>query len=252
MNLLTAVATAIALGIWTALQPCPIATNLAAVSYLGRRVDRPAKVLLAGLLFALGQAVAYVALAFLVLGGTATAWRLSTFLQENATLALGPLWVLAGMVLLEMFRFRLPGATIGTKWQARVDAWGLWSALPLGVVLALAFCPASATCFFVSLMTILVTHHSRIVLPIAYAIGAALPVAVSAVLIAYASRWLGRLWNRSLEIQLWLRRIVGVVLLVVGIHFSLRYNFNVVPPWDPWLGELQGAWSRALVRLGGS
>jgi cytochrome c biogenesis protein CcdA len=252
MSLLTALPTAIVLGIWTTLQPCPIATNLAAVSYLGRRVDRPVKVLLAGLLFALGQAVAYVALAFLVLGGMASAWRLSTFLQENVTLALGPLWILAAMVLLSMIRFRLPGVTISPKWQGRVDAWGFWSALPLGVVLALAFCPASATCFFVSLITIAATHHSRILLPIAYAAGAALPVAVFAVVIAYAARSFGRFWNRSLEIQLWLRRAIGVILLVIGIHFSLRYNFSVAPPWDPWLGELQSVWSRVLAKLSGS
>jgi cytochrome c biogenesis protein CcdA len=252
MSLITALATAIALGIWTALQPCPIATNLAAISYLGRRVDRPSKVVLAGLLFALGQAVAYVGLAFVVLGGMTSAWRLSTFLQENATLALGPLWILAAMVLLGIIRIPLHGVTIGVKWQARVDAWGLWSALPLGVALALAFCPASATCFFVSLLTLLATHHSRIVLPIAYAIGSALPVVVFAVVTAYAVRSLGRVWNRGLEIERWLRCVAGVVLLVIGVHFSLRYNFNLVPPWDPLLGALQGAWSRALTRIGGS
>ncbi len=252
MSLITAAATAFGLGIWTALQPCPMATNLAAVSYLGRRVDRPIKVLLAGLLFALGQAIAYVALAILLLGGMGSTWRLSTFLQENVTLVLGPLWILAAMVLLDMIRFRLPGVTIGPKWQARVDAWGPWSALPLGIVLALAFCPASATCFFVSLMTILATHQSRIVLPVVYAAGSALPVAVFAVVIAYAARSLGRFWNRGVEIQLWLRRIGGVVLIVIGIHFSLRYNFGVVPPWDTWLGELQGAWSRALARIASS
>ena len=209
MNTITAAAAAMGLGIWTALQPCPMAANLAAVSYLARRVDRPAKVLLAGLLFALGQAMAYVVLAIVLLGGMASAWRLSTFLQENVTLLLGPIWILAAMALLDMIRFRLPGVTIGAKWQARVDAWGLWSALPLGVVLALAFCPASATCFFVSLMTIMATHHSRIVLPVVYATGSALPVAVFAAVIAYAAQSLGRFWNRSIEIQHWLRRIGG-------------------------------------------
>ena len=39
--------------------------------------------------------------------------------------------------------------------QPRIDAWGLWGSLPLGFVLALAFCPVSAASFFVSLLAML-------------------------------------------------------------------------------------------------
>ena len=69
MKLLPAIFTALGLGIWTAVQPCPMATNVAAISYLGRRADRPWWVLLAGLLYALGRTLAYVVLAVLLVEG---------------------------------------------------------------------------------------------------------------------------------------------------------------------------------------
>ena len=44
-----------------------MATNIAAIPYIGRRVDRPGLVLVAGLLYALGRTIAYVVLAILLL-----------------------------------------------------------------------------------------------------------------------------------------------------------------------------------------
>ena len=57
------------LGILTSISPCPLATNIAAVSFLGRRVDRPALVFGGGMLYALGRALAYVAVAGLLIAG---------------------------------------------------------------------------------------------------------------------------------------------------------------------------------------
>jgi len=251
MTLLSAAATALVLGIWTALQPCPMATNLAAISYLGRRVDRPLKVLGAGMLYALGQAVTYVALSSLVMGGLTSTWRLSTFLQENVTLALGPIWILTGMILLDLLHLPWPDLAVGTQWSARVQAWGVWSAFPLGAVLALAFCPASATCFFVSLLALVATNASRVVLPAMYGVGAAVPAVLCAVLIAGGARIVGNVWHRSDQVQRLIRRLGGVVLLLLGIHYSLQFNFDITPIWDPWVGAVQAAWSNLVSSFGG-
>ena len=54
------------LGILTAVSPCPMATNIAAISFVGRRVGSSGRVLLAGLLYTLGRTLAYVVLGSLV------------------------------------------------------------------------------------------------------------------------------------------------------------------------------------------
>mgnify|MGYP006394006445 FL=1 len=56
------VVTAMILGILTAVSPCPLATNLTAVAYLGREIDNRRKVFYLGLLYTLGRTIAYSAL----------------------------------------------------------------------------------------------------------------------------------------------------------------------------------------------
>ena len=56
------VVTAMILGILTAVSPCPLATNLTAVAYLGRELDNRRKVFYLGLLYTLGRTIAYSAL----------------------------------------------------------------------------------------------------------------------------------------------------------------------------------------------
>ncbi len=179
-------AMAFALGLWTAIQPCPMTANLAAVSYLSRRAGSAGSALVAALLYAAGQMIAYEVLALLVLEGIAAAWRLSALLQQHVNQILGPIWILTAMVLLGLIHFRLPGVRVGPAWQSRINAWGAWSAMPLGIVLALGFCPVSATIFFVDLLTIARSGGSRLLYPALYALGAALPVLVFAVLLGAA------------------------------------------------------------------
>jgi cytochrome c-type biogenesis protein len=219
---------AFGLGLWTAVQPCPMTANLAAISYVGRRAGSPLSAGTAALLYAAGQMIAYVALALLVLEGITSGWRVSVFLQQHVNQVLGPVWILAAMVLLDLLRLRLPKIQVGSKWASRISAWGGLSALPLGIVLALAFCPVSATIFFVDLLTIAVGGGSHIVYPALYALGAALPVIAFAVLLGAGSRWLGAALNRTQQVQWWLNRIAGTVLLVVGVYYSLRFNLEIL------------------------
>jgi len=221
-------AMAFGLGLWTAAQPCPMTANLAAVSYLGRRADSSRSALLAALLYAVGQMIAYVALALVVLEGIASAWRLSAWLQQHVNQILGPVWIITAMILLDLLHFRLPGVRLGPKWQAKIDTWGGWSALPLGIVLALGFCPVSATIFFVDLLTLAVGGRSHVLYPALYALGAALPVLAIAILLGTGSRWLGATVNRTQQVQFWLNRAAGGVLLTLGVYYSLKFNFEVL------------------------
>ena len=64
-SLVLAVGSAFWLGILTSISPCPLASNIAAVTFIGRRVDNPAKVLLAGVLYTLGRTLSYFVVAFI-------------------------------------------------------------------------------------------------------------------------------------------------------------------------------------------
>ncbi len=60
------VGSALWLGILTSISPCPLATNIAAISYIGRKVDNSRSVLHAGLLYTLGRCLLYLGLATLL------------------------------------------------------------------------------------------------------------------------------------------------------------------------------------------
>ena len=52
------------LGIFTSINPCPLATNIAAISYIGHGASNSRRVLLAGLLYALGRTLVYLGWVF--------------------------------------------------------------------------------------------------------------------------------------------------------------------------------------------
>jgi cytochrome c-type biogenesis protein len=227
---------AFGLGLWTAVQPCPMTANVAAVSYLGRRAGTPLSAIGVAVLYAAGQTIAYVSLALLVLEGIASAWRVSAWLQQNVNLVFGPVWILAGMALLGLLPIRLPrprldslSANLTERDKTAVRARAAWCALPFGILLALGFCPVTATIFFVDLLTIALTDGSHVVYPCVYALGAALPVLVFAVLLSAGSSWLGSILNRAQQVQRWLNWSVGGVLLVLGIYDALKFNFEILP-----------------------
>ena len=59
-------ATALWLGILTSISPCPLATNIAAISFVGRRLGSPREVFWTGVVYTLGRMLTYVALGILL------------------------------------------------------------------------------------------------------------------------------------------------------------------------------------------
>lgn len=221
-------ASALWLGILTAISPCPMATNVAAISYIGKRLGSPRQVLLGGVLYTVGRTVAYVGLAVLILAGLQSIPRVSTFLQEYMNKVLGPVLIVVGLFLLELIKFGGGGPGVGEKLGKKVEGWGLAGALALGVIFALSFCPISAALFFGSLISLAVKYDSRILLPGVFGVGTALPVFAFAVIIGLGVGSLGAAFHKLQRFEWWARRVTGVVFILVGIYYCLVYIFEVL------------------------
>jgi len=215
-------------GILTSISPCPLAANIAAISYVGRNVGSPAKTILAGALYSAGRIIAYVAL------GAAAVWSLmsivdaSRFLQGTFSRLLGPMLIIVGLILVGVIRFNFSGRGVSDQMQQRVDRAGLWGALPLGAVLALAFCPVSAALFFGSLVPLAIEHRSPVVLPMFYGLGTGLPVVVFAVLLGLGVRQAGVAVKRLATFEQRARLVTAVVFICVGLYETLRSTFHVI------------------------
>jgi len=223
-----ATASALWLGILTSISPCPLATNIAAISYIGRRVDSPRLVFLTGLLYTLGRTLAYLALAIVLVATALSNLQVSLFLEKYMHVLLGPILILVGMLLLGLIRFSISGSGVSENMQNRVDAMGIWGAILLGVVFALSFCPTSAGLFFLTLIPLAVEVNSSVTLPVMYGIGTAVPVIVFAFLIALSAQSVGKAYNVLAKIEKWARMITGGIFLAVGIYFCLKYVFEVI------------------------
>ncbi len=229
IEVLLASATAFWLGVLTSISPCPLATNIAAISYVGRRLDSPWHVLLGGLVYTAGRALTYGILGVLLVESLLNAPVLSMLLQKYLNKALGPLLILVGMFLLGLIA--LPagsGGGLAARFKDRLGNRGLVGALLLGILFALSFCPISAALFFGSLIPLAVAHESGLLLPSVYGVGTGLPVLIVAVVVMLGARSLATAFNRMTAFEKWARRVTGVVFIGAGIYLTLVYVFRVL------------------------
>jgi cytochrome c-type biogenesis protein len=240
---------ALYLGILTSISPCPLATNIAAISYVGRRVGNPRSVMAAGFLYTLGRCLLYLGLAALLATTALSIPAVSVFLQKYMHLVLAPIFLLLGMFLVGLITTNLGGAGMTEGMQKKVDAMGVWGALLLGVLFAVSFCPTSAAWFFGLIALIMGSEAGAIttllakvgislpeaslpggtlVLPFIYGIGTALPVLMVAFLLAYSAKSVGKTYNMLSKVEWWARQVTGWIFILAGVYFSLKYAFEAV------------------------
>ena len=223
------------LGIFTSINPCPLATNVAAISYIGRRVSNPRQVLLTGLLYALGRTLVYLVLGVLLVESLLASNEVSSFLRGFMNELLGPLLILIAMFLLGMIQVSFSGPGVSEKMQRRIDAMGMWGAFLLGILFALAFCPTSAA-LFLKLIQDSTSLRSPVAMPALFGLGTAVPVVVFAVILAFSAQSLGKAFNRLTQIEWWLRLVTGLLFLALGVYFTLVHIFELTISFnDQWL-----------------
>jgi len=218
-------ATAFWLGLLTAISPCPLATNLAAISFIGRKINNSRQTLISGTAYTIGRSLTYIVIgAILVLGLTAVP-SVSWFLQRYMNKILGPILIVVGMALLELFSFELPVIVSNKRMEEQAEKSGLLSSGLLGVMFALSFCPVSAALFFGSLVPLSIKHESYFIMPLLYGIGTGLPVMLFALAIAFGVKSVAQAFDKLTKVELWVRRITGTIFILIGIYFCLRFIF---------------------------
>jgi len=219
-ELLAASLTAFWLGILAAISPCPLATNIAAISYIGKDLKSGAHVLASSALYALGRVAAYVLVAVLVVSSVLSIPAVASFLQGGMNRILGPLLIVIGAFVLGWIRLpKLEWGGRGEALQQRAARGGFAGAGLLGMLFALSFCPISAGLFFGSLIPLSVSSGSRIVVPALFGVGTGLPVVVFAILLGLGVRQLGQVFQALTRVERWARLSTGAVFILIGVYF---------------------------------
>lgn len=211
------------LGILTSISPCPLASNIAAVSFLSKKIAHPAAVFISGLAYTLGRMASYVALGWIIIHSLISVPQVAMFLQKYMGKALGPLLIVTGLILLEVMTVRLPGFSLSQKNHNKLAESGAPGAFLLGFIFALAFCPVSAAFFFGSLIPLALNHPAGVILPFIYGIGTGLPVLAFAVAIALGVTSLSYWFHKLTKIELYTRKITGIIFIGAGIYYVWAY-----------------------------
>jgi cytochrome c biogenesis protein CcdA len=214
--------TAFVLGLMTAISPCPLATNITAIGFISRNIDDRKRVFINGLVYTLGRAFSYTALAVLLYFG-ANRMDISMLFQGWGEKLLGPLLIVIGLFMLGFIKINLPGVSTLSEKISENGKRSYWSAFLLGMVFALAFCPYSGVLYFAMLIPVTIASANGLYLPVIFAIATALPVIVFAWLIAFAIGNVGKLYNHIKSFELWFRRVVALLFIAVGIYYILLF-----------------------------
>ncbi|UCG27958.1 MAG: sulfite exporter TauE/SafE family protein [Bacteroidales bacterium] len=218
------VLTATFLGLLTAISPCPLATNITAIGYIGKEVESRRVVFLNGIVYTLGRAVSYTLLAFILFLG-ADQLKISGWFQQYGEKIIGPLLILIGIFMLEFIRIKFPGfSNLKSRFQKK-GVLNYWDVLLLGIIFALAFCPYSGVLYFGMLIPMTISSASGLYLPVIFAIATGIPVIIFAWLLAYTVSGVGKLYTRIKTFEVWFRRLVSVVFIGVGIYYVVIIYF---------------------------
>lgn len=216
--------TAFILGLMTAISPCPLATNITAIGFISRDIENRRRVFISGLIYTLGRAISYTALGVILFFG-ASQMKISMIFQGWGEKLLGPILLLIGLFMLDIVKIKLPGFSGLTDKLGEKSKKSYWSTLLLGMIFAMAFCPYSGVLYFMMLIPMTITSVGGLFLPLIFAIGTGLPVIIFAWLLAYAVGNVGSLYNKIKTFELWFRRIMSILFIIVGIYYIIKVYF---------------------------
>lgn len=219
----TPLLSAFILGIMTAISPCPLATNITAIGFISRELENRKRIFFNGLWYTLGRIISYTVLAFVLYLGAST-FHIARFFQANGEKFLGPLLIIAGILMLDIIKINIPAfSKLNQKIEQKQWKSNAWSALILGIIFALAFCPYSGALYFGMLIPLTLSSSEGMLLPVVFALATALPVIIFAYVLAFSISGLGSLYNKVKIFEFWFRRIVAVVFIIVGLWYFVMF-----------------------------
>lgn len=218
----TPIWSAFILGLMTAISPCPLASNITAIGFISKEITDKRRIFRYGLLYTLGRAFSYTLLGLILYLGASRFHVAQIFLNWGERL-IGFLLLLVGILMLDLFKLKLPGITSITDKIGNKGKGSFWGAFLLGVAFALAFCPYSGVLYFGLLIPMTIASANGLYLPLVFAIATGLPVIIIAWLLAYSVSKIGNFYNKLKLFEIWLRRIIATIFILAGLYYIIIF-----------------------------
>ncbi|KRG13405.1 cytochrome C biosynthesis protein [Virgibacillus soli] len=208
------------LGLIGALAPCQLTGNISAITLYGNRSLQSCRYWDDVTFFILGKIVVFSGLGLLV-------WMVGRNFEENIIVlfpvfrkAMGPFLIFLGLFLLGVIRLNIINK-LTNKIPLKLRS-GKTGSFLMGASFSIAFCPTMFVIFFVTLMPVVLTSTYGMVLPTVFGIGTSIPVLLVMGVISFLGLS-GSLLKRSKKVGLWVQRISGVTIILLGILDTITY-----------------------------
>ena len=217
--------TAFVLGLLTAISPCPLATNITAIGYIGRDIESRKRIFWNGILYTAGRVIAYSVLGAILIYLLHRGEDLF-FIQKGVSkwgeMLIAPALILIGLFMLFGDRLNLPKFGFSGNMESDKLKGSLGSLL-LGMLFAMAFCPTSGLLYFGMLIPMSAQATGGYFLPIVFAFATGLPVIFVAWFLAYSIAGVGKFYNRMKVFQRWFNMIVAILFIIVGLYYAYTF-----------------------------
>lgn len=211
---------AFVLGLIGALAPCQLTGNIGAITLYGNRSLQHSRYWGDVIFFILGKIVVFSGLGLLV-------WLAGQSFEENLIIlfpffrkVIGPFLILLGLFLMGVIQLNIIN-TLASKIPLKLRS-GKTGSFLMGASFSIAFCPTMFVIFFVTLMPIVLASSYGMVLPTVFGIGTSIPVLVVMGMTSFLGLS-GALLKRSKKMGLWVQRVAGVILILLGLFDTITY-----------------------------
>jgi cytochrome c-type biogenesis protein len=214
---------AFALGLLTAVSPCPLATNITATAFISKNITSKRKVVLSGLIYTFGRVFSYTLIGALIYFGLSK-FQVAKLFQGNGEKFIGPIMIIIGLIMLDVIKLNF-GRTnnLTNQLSEQFKTKGLLGSFLMGALFAMAFCPYSGALFFAMLIPMTLASDLGLVLPVVFSIGTGLPVILFALVIAYSMEKLSYYFKMVTQIEKIMRKVAGITFLLTGLYYINIY-----------------------------
>lgn len=218
---------AFAMGLLTAIAPCPLATNITATAFIAKTITNKKKVLLSGFLYTLGRVFSYTFIGAIIYFG-ASKFQVAKLFQGNGEKYIGFVLISIGLIMLDVIKLNfIKGGSFTDALSDRFKTKGLLGSFLLGALFALAFCPYSGALFFAMLIPMTLSAEAGLALPVVFSIGTGLPVILFSFVIAFSMEKLGMYFKAITKLEKAMRLIAGLVFILTGLYYINIY-FKII------------------------
>lgn len=218
------------MGVLATVSPCPMGTNVAAVSIIAAGGGKtPQSALVTAGAYGLGRMVVFTLLGVLIMKGIATAPGATAAMQAIPSKLSGPIFIVLGVVLSGWIEIPMPKNA--AKFKKKIlsgGAPGPWRTFAVGCIFSLVPCPETAALFFGGMVPVAMDQGSTILLPLLFGLGTGLPVMLLGFLLSMGINSFANSLGRIRSVEPLLRAVTCVAFVGVGMYLTLTHVYHVL------------------------